>query len=278
MPIKSPISSWISVSPRITCVIVFSTVGLISLIPVFIGLRVSESPNFEPNVVRHWQAFENINWLSLAVTFPLALDTALDYYLPYTDTTPRWMLVFALAFPALVDITLPEYAYTNSRSIGYCVILFREALVRGALLSFMLDEKSSPNDVKFTGVLGLLNVIVLQIRLWEGFAQRMFNIDWSYFAHALTSCGTLLLCTVVYRHYKINAKVKIHWLHSSFYALLFICSMIVKYALMLITNDITYLGLPDIVICVVATLIPGRLARHEKSIAEVSANICSFLK
>eukprot|EP00602_Paraphysomonas_sp_CaronLab_P003847 CAMPEP_0185039564 /NCGR_PEP_ID=MMETSP1103-20130426/36539_1 /TAXON_ID=36769 /ORGANISM="Paraphysomonas bandaiensis, Strain Caron Lab Isolate" /LENGTH=98 /DNA_ID=CAMNT_0027578497 /DNA_START=34 /DNA_END=326 /DNA_ORIENTATION=+ len=44
--------------------------------------------------------------------------------------------------------------------------------------------------------------------------------------------------------------------------------MIMKFGLMLITHDIGYLGLSDILICTVATTIPGRQARHEKAVAE----------
>eukprot|EP00602_Paraphysomonas_sp_CaronLab_P004051 CAMPEP_0185021854 /NCGR_PEP_ID=MMETSP1103-20130426/4557_1 /TAXON_ID=36769 /ORGANISM="Paraphysomonas bandaiensis, Strain Caron Lab Isolate" /LENGTH=613 /DNA_ID=CAMNT_0027553619 /DNA_START=540 /DNA_END=2381 /DNA_ORIENTATION=- len=150
-------------------------------------------------------------------------------------------------------------------------IHLREILLRGSLLSFLLYDGCSWKTIAIVGSVWVMTMCMLYVSLWEAYIPNRISMELSEHIRMATPVSVgIVVGLLMYRWRKSvissnNAPVA----HvTTFYTFLFALCISIKIGVLFITDDMAYSGFSDIFICILATTIPGRQARHEKTIAE----------
>eukprot|EP00602_Paraphysomonas_sp_CaronLab_P009339 CAMPEP_0185037500 /NCGR_PEP_ID=MMETSP1103-20130426/32010_1 /TAXON_ID=36769 /ORGANISM="Paraphysomonas bandaiensis, Strain Caron Lab Isolate" /LENGTH=711 /DNA_ID=CAMNT_0027575499 /DNA_START=90 /DNA_END=2225 /DNA_ORIENTATION=- len=247
--------------------------ALSSILPVLTNQNFSDKLFFASVDLYSGYLFNASLIATFSAALPMALDTLLDFRLPLRDILPRYLIVLSLALPGLMTYIAYAVAGTSGAvPFAFVGLLAREILLRGALLSLLLYDGCSWKTVVTVGCVWVLTIFVIQSFLWRPFRPDIVTYSWYSICRGM-SVGTALIVGVIVLHrwHKsmiLSPKAKVDALYATFYPLLFTLNIVLKFIVLMVTYDLRNTGYVDMVICILATTIPGRQARHDKSIAE----------
>ena len=233
--------------------------GLICTVSLLTLLRVT---NFEPPVLYFDETYRMGIAMSIAVSLPLMLDCLLDIlYLKLPNVQSPWLVV-ALLVPNLIQLVIyirsDEYPYAT----GHILWVIREMMLSGTLTSFHLRSGVPTKDRNVAIFIGLTHIWsqLLEWLYFCGYKNGTFVL-WvvCLFISTVSSALFVMQQIISYRKQRIY---EVDLLASS----LFLFNVVAKGIIFVIFHhqgSVFPFGLIDVIICTLATVLPGRKARRD---------------
>jgi len=247
--------------------------SLFTFLPIFFQQHFTSVQLFESVEFYNGPTFDVTLIATFFAALPMTLDTLLDFRLSLQVTLPRFLIVISLALPGIMAyVAHNTLGTTVAVSFAFVGIVAREVLLRGALLSFLLYEGCSRRTVLAVSCVWIMVMFSLHTFLWRPYRPDVVTYSWNTCGRIMSIASVLFVSAILIHrwHKTLTASVeeKSQGMYATFYPALFTLNVVLKYILLLVTNDMTYSGFLDVIICILATTIPGRQARREKAIAE----------
>mmetsp|Transcript_15331 Transcript_15331/g.23084 ORF Transcript_15331/g.23084 Transcript_15331/m.23084 type:complete len:743 (+) Transcript_15331:110-2338(+) len=245
-------------------------------LPMIFNNRLKDDNHqFNSSVEEHWALYRLTLVVAMSTSIPMSLDTILDYNLTLRSLLPRWCFVISLTIPNIVSFIVMNSTNPSYRAILACSVGMREILLRGALLTYLLHEKCTKESYRAITCAAVLSTFAVQSYVWTGFMDGDFISIWTIFANCIDGVATAIVIYLLVQQL-LECRFSEHpCIYRSMYVALYILNYLVKslvVASATSTASVSYLGVSDIFICVLATTIPGRQARNEKCVAEGMVN------
>mmetsp|Transcript_10853 Transcript_10853/g.16519 ORF Transcript_10853/g.16519 Transcript_10853/m.16519 type:complete len:747 (-) Transcript_10853:200-2440(-) len=249
------------------CLFLFIIASISSFFPLYINVNGADFSYFDQKSSFDWKEYRLLCLAAVSTALPLFLDTLLDFKLPLRITGPRWVFVLALIIPNAISFFSTRVITAHTVSVAVCCVFCREFLMNGALLSFLLHRNCNKRTVIATSVMAFLTIVVLHIRLCFVFGVSLYGVGWMRATYALSSLRDLLLFAICTKRF-VSMQPNSEEYMDTIYASLPVVGVALKAIVVFGADQLTYMIAVDIFLCIVATVLPGRHARHEKSIAE----------